>query len=112
MGVVGLMWISVAIMAQAVAGPVLPMPRKPATGRHCPPSDTGDEVVVCGRSAEAERLRPIPDYGAKDGLPRAATDIAGVGTLSGEVEQAGVGGFPSNRAMMRLKIPLGGASRK
>ena len=106
------MWMSLVVLAQAVAGPVLPAPRKPATNRHCPPGDSGDEVIVCGRSSEADRLRPIPDYGEKGGLPRAAVAVPGVGTASAEVEQAGVSGFPSNRIMMRLKIPLPGSSRK
>ncbi|MEJ8629818.1 hypothetical protein P0F65_08150 [Sphingomonas sp. I4] len=62
-------------------------------------------MVVCGRSADADRIGTVPDYSRPFTLPRARTDIPGVGTLSAETEQAGVGGFPSNRAMIRLKIP-------
>ena len=104
------MWTVVLLVLQAgaVAGPVLPVPRRPPTARRCPADDTGDDVVVCGRSADADRIGTVPDYSRPFTLPRARTDIPGVGTLSAETEQAGVGGFPSNRAMIRLKIPLGG----
>ncbi len=104
------MWtvVMLALQAGAVAGPVLPAPRRAPTVRRCPASDTGDDVVVCGRSADADRIGTVPDYSRPFTLPQARTDIPGVGTLSAETEQAGVGGFPSNRAMIRLKIPLGG----
>ena len=104
------MWtmVMIALQAGAVAGPVLPSPRRAPTARRCPPSDGGDDVVVCGRSSDADRIGPIPDYSRPFTLPKASTDILGVGTLSAETEQGGVGGFPSNRAMIRLKIPLGG----
>ncbi|WP_343525549.1 5'-nucleotidase [Sphingomonas sp.] len=107
------MWVAVmiAMQAGAVAGPVLPVPRRPEAPTRCPVGETGDDVVVCARSAEEDRLRPVPDYSKPLSLPKARTEIPGVGTLSGEVEQAGVGGFPSNRAMIRLKIPLGGRRR-
>lgn len=104
------MWtvVMLALQAGAVAGPVLPAPRRAPTVRRCPASDTGDDVVVCGRSADADRIGTVPDYSRPFTLPQARTDIPGVGTLSAETEQAGVGGSPSNRAMIRLKIPLGG----
>ena len=107
------MWsvVLIAVQAGAVAGPVLPVPRRAPAATRCPVGDTGDDVVVCARSAEEDRLPPIPDYSRPLSLPKARTDIPGVGTMSGEVEQAGVGGFPSNRAMIRLKIPLGGHRR-
>ncbi|WP_394664410.1 hypothetical protein [uncultured Sphingomonas sp.] len=107
------MWtvVLMALQAGAVAGPVLPAPRRAPTTRRCPPSDSGDDVVVCGRSSDADRIDTIPDYSRPFTLPKARTDIPGVGTLSAEVEQAGVGGFSSNRAMIRLKIPLGGPRR-
>ncbi len=104
------MWtlVMIALQSGAVAGPVLPAPRRPQTARRCPPSDAGDDVVVCGRSSDAYRIGAIPDYSSPTRLPDARTKIPGLGTLSAETEQAGVGGFPSNRAMIRLKIPLGG----
>ncbi|WP_294242746.1 hypothetical protein [uncultured Sphingomonas sp.] len=104
------MWtlVMIALQAGAVAGPVLPVPRKPSTARRCPPDETGDDVVVCGRSSDADRIGTIPDYSKPMTLPKARAQIAGVGTLSAETEQADVGGSPSKRAMIRLTIPLGG----
>ncbi|KQO52697.1 hypothetical protein [Sphingomonas sp. Leaf257] len=72
------------------------------------PGDTGDDVVVCGRSSDADRIGTIPDYSKPMTLPKARTEIAGVGTVSAEAEQVDVGGMPSKRAMIRLTIPLGG----
>lgn len=104
------MWtlVMIALQAGAVAGPVLPVPRKPSTVRRCPSDETGDDVVVCGRSSDADRIGTIPDYSKPMTLPKARAQIAGVGTLSAETEQADVGGSPSKRAMIRLTIPLGG----
>ncbi|WP_230480431.1 hypothetical protein [Sphingomonas sp. Leaf21] len=95
-----------AFQAGAMAGPVLPAPRRPPTARRCPAGDD-DDVVVCGRSSDADRIGTVPDYSRPFTLPQARTEIPGVGTVSAETEQVGVGGFPSNRAMIRLKIPLG-----
>lgn len=65
-------------------------------------------MVVCGRSSDADRIGTIPAYSKPMTLPKARAQIAGVGTLSAETEQADVGGSPSKRAMIRLTIPLGG----
>ena len=104
------MWtlVMIAMQTGAVAGPVLPAPRKAPTTRHCPPDDGGGDVVVCGRSSDAYRIGIIPDYSAPMTLPKARTKIAGVGAVSAEAEQVDVGGMPSKRAMIRLAIPLGG----
>jgi hypothetical protein len=98
----------IALQTGAVAGPVLPVPRKVPTARHCPPDEGGGDVVVCGRSSDAYRIGTIPDYSTPMTLPKARTTIAGVGTVSAEAEQVDVGGIPSKRAMIRLTIPMGG----
>ena len=104
------MWtlVMIALQTGAVAGPVLPAPRRTPTARRCPPDDGGGDVVVCGRSPDEDRIGTIPDYSAPMTLPKARTEISGVGTLSAETEQGDVGGIPSKRAMIRLTIPLGG----
>lgn len=108
------MWLAlmVALQSGAVAGPVLPKPRPPATARRCPDRGEGDDVVVCARPSDAYRIPTIPDYSSPMTLPAARTDIAGVGTVSAETEQGNVGGFVSNRAMIRLKIPFGGRRKE
>ena len=104
------MWtlVMIALQTGAVAGPVLPAPRKPPTARRCPSDDGSGDVVVCGRSSDAYRIGAIPDGPKPMTLPKARTEIAGVGTVSAEAEQVDVGGMPSKRAMIRLTIPLGG----
>jgi len=75
----------------------------------CPgPSDGGD-VVVCGRSRGDEyRLKPLPDRyrPSAQAIPRAQVPLAGGFKGAAETEQADVGGFPSNRIMLRLKRPF------
>ena len=44
--------------------------------------------------------------------PKAEAAIAGLGTVAAEVEQArDAQGAPINRAMIRLRVPLGGNKR-
>jgi len=64
-----------------------------------------DEVVVCANrnGGNPYRLKQVPPP-RKEGLPSAQAQIAEGVTVSGETEYADVGGFPSNRAMIRLKI--------
>jgi hypothetical protein len=66
---------------------------------------SGDEIVVCGRAPGElgpSRLPPLP---ARDSdIPKAETAIGKGIAIAGETEQADVGGVPSNRLMVRLKI--------
>lgn len=59
---------------------------------------------MCGRSNDEFRMRPLPDRD-EPRAPRAELDLAG-GKLTPEVEQGNVGGVPTNRLMLRFKIPL------
>ena len=100
------------ILQSAVAGPLLSKPVAPDPCR----ASTGNDVVVCGRRPNAERyrLRPLSDRYDPDApaLPKAETGIlGGRATLAAEAEAASVGGVPGNRAMIRLKIPLGKSRR-
>lgn len=96
--------ILLVAMQAAVAGPVLPRPREPSTNHACSPtSAAADEVVVCGRQdQEAFRLRPMPPQYERQAPPKAETSLLG-GVGSVETEQGNVGGFPSSRAMLRMK---------
>jgi hypothetical protein len=63
------------------------------------------EVVVCAnRKGESPYRLKQPVETRKEGLPKAEAQIAEGVTLSGETEGVDVGGFPSNRAMIRLKL--------
>lgn len=95
------------LLQAAVSGPVLPQPR-PVLPRDCPKARPGDTaIVVCGRGQAEFRLRAVPERYATDpqALPKAAMKI-GDNTVAAETEQAEVGGFPSNRVMLRLKRPF------
>lgn len=68
-------------------------------------AESAGEVVVCAnRNGESPYRLKQPAVRAREGLPKAEKQIAdGVG-IAAETEAADVGGFQSNRAMIRLKI--------
>lgn len=70
----------------------------------CQQAKTGEEVVVCGKRGDSPyRLRELPP--AKDqALPDAQVKIADGVSAGAETENADVGGFPSNRLMVRFKM--------
>jgi hypothetical protein len=64
-----------------------------------------DEVVVCANRGEANPYRinqPPPPPEAQ--LPKAETQLADGVSAGAETENVDVGGFPSNRMMIRLKV--------
>ena len=69
-----------------------------------PEAASSDEVVVCanrnGQSPYRLQEPPVPEKGA----PKAELSVAEGVSIAGDTEQADVGGFPSNRAMIRLKV--------
>jgi hypothetical protein len=70
----------------------------------CHAVSAGEVVVCANRNGESPYRLKQPVEQVKKGLPKAEKQIAdGVG-LAAETEAADVGGFPSNRAMIRLKI--------
>lgn len=97
---------AVLILAfQAIAGPPAPMPARARVERPCPADDGSGDVVVCGRpDQERFRLRPLPAEGPA--LPKAELGLFGRAKVAAETEQGNVGGYPSNRIMFRLKLPL------
>jgi len=71
----------------------------------CEPAKAGEEVVVCAnRSGESPYRLKQPVQKPRKALPDAELHIGEGVAIAGETEQADVGGFPSNRAMLRLKI--------
>lgn len=71
----------------------------------CGEQRESDEVVVCGSRDGASPYRlKIPMQQSEQALPSARFQISeGVGAAV-ETEEADVGGFKSNRAMVRVKI--------
>lgn len=75
----------------------------------CPAPTEGGDVVVCGRvDRDRFRLAPLPDRYQRSAaaLPKAEVPLLGRLKGAAETEQADVGGFPSNRVMLRLKLPF------
>ena len=65
--------------------------------------DSGEVVVCANRNGEGPyRLKPAPP--PQKALPDAQVKIAEGVSAAAETEAVDVGGFPSNRAMIRLKI--------
>lgn len=71
-----------------------------------PEQQESGEVVVCAnRNGESPyRLKQPVQQKATTVLPKAELRVADGVAVSGETEEADVGGFPSNRAMIKLKI--------
>ena len=103
----------VLLVLQAIAGPPAPVAaRKVPVERPCP-APTAGEVVVCARSNEQYRLKPLSGrYVEPTGLPLAEMRVFVDSKVSLAAEQgADAQGGAINRAMVRLKIPLGGKQK-
>jgi hypothetical protein len=65
----------------------------------------GDEIIVCAPRPDGRSPYRINQPAAADaGLPKAQMQIARGVRASAETERADVGGFPSNRLVVRLKF--------
>ncbi len=62
----------------------------------------GDEIIVCAPGSRPYRINQ-PAAGQSE-LPKAEVRIARGVRASAETEQVDVGGFPSNRVVIRLKF--------
>ena len=91
------------LLLQAAAAPVVYDTR--AVTQACDGAGTRDDaIVVCGRrDKERYRIPVLPPDDPRFGTAQTSVGGAkiGVGT-----ERATVGGFPSNRVMARVRIPL------
>lgn len=90
---------------QAEAGIALPKFVRPAP--RCPKREAG-EIVVCAQDPETFRLRPptAPDSldVTPDTMPQARLPLGEGASLGAEVERHGVGGYVSNRVMIRGRV--------
>ena len=77
----------------------------PATAPRCEARASNDEIVVCARRPDGSNHYRIKQAPAADpGASKAEVQIARGVSAAAETEQADVGGFPSNRLLVRLKI--------
>lgn len=92
------------LQSEAVSAPPAPAATvRFVPDRDCEPNANGD-IVICASPGDAYRLKPLPDrYRAEEGLPAARHVLGDGSTLSAETEQVIVGGFPSNRLMLRWR---------
>jgi hypothetical protein len=63
------------------------------------------EIVVCASDPKRYRLEPLADS-QPNGMPKAEARLSRSATIDIHTEQAMIGGAPSNRAMIGLKIGL------
>ena len=97
------MWLPLLLLSQSTARPQQPrilidLLPKPCTH----PSEQAGEIVVCGRREEPYRIGPISP--TPPALPEAKIGIGEDATLSAEARQGEIGGIPTNRAMLTLKV--------
>jgi hypothetical protein len=69
-------------------------------------SGADGEVIICAnRNGESPyRLTEVPEPVEGGALPKAEVKVAEGVSVGAETEKADVGGFDSNRAMVRLKV--------
>ena len=70
----------------------------------CERAKAGEEVVVCANRSGESPYRLKQPAQKERGPAKAQVQIGEGVAIAGETEQADVGGFTSNRAMLRLKI--------
>lgn len=69
-----------------------------------PEAVSKDEVVVCANRNGESPYRLQEQSPPEKGMPKAELSVAEGVSVAGETEQADVGGMPSSRAMIRLKV--------
>lgn len=67
-------------------------------------ADAGEIVVCANRDGQSPYRIKQPERRPEPGAPKAQVKIAEGVNAAAETEPADVGGFPSNRAMVRIKI--------
>jgi hypothetical protein len=70
----------------------------------CRAQSAGEVVVCANRNGESPYRLKEPVKQEAEGLPKAEKQIGEGVSVAAETEAADVGGFQSNRAMIRLKI--------
>lgn len=70
----------------------------------CEPAKAGEEVVVCANRSGESPYRLKQTAQKERGPAKAQVEVADGVTAGAETENVDVGGFPSNRFMLRLKM--------
>lgn len=78
---------------------------RPSSARAaCDLSGAGTDVVVCGRKTIKVEARQFPDFTEEPLL--AGIDLPGGGRAAVTMQHADVGGTPSRRVMVGIKLPF------
>lgn len=98
-----------ALLLQPVAAPPtdadrFDLARLPNAASGCASGPITADIVVCGK-ADRHRLRPVDPASFGEQPLRAQIDV-GAGKLGVGTEAGNVGGFQSNRVMVKLKLPF------
>ena len=72
--------------------------------RQCQEAKSGEEVVVCANRSGESPYRLKQPAQKERGPAKAQVQVADGVTAGAETENVDVGGFPSNRLMLRLKM--------
>ena len=70
----------------------------------CGADGAGGEIVVCARTGQGDRLEPVAEI--DEDPPKAETGLFGKVRGGVAAEGGNVGGFQSNRVMVKVKVPL------
>jgi hypothetical protein len=98
-----------ALLLQPVTVPIdeldrFDLARVPAARKSCGTSGSAADIVVCG-APDQYRLPPL-DLGDYAERPIRTQMGLGAGKLGVGTDSANVGGFQSNRVMVKLKLPF------
>ena len=87
---------------RSLEGGTIDLLSKSAVKPRCPRA-SANEIVVCAPDQEAFRVRPLPQ--TYEGFqPDAEIGVGQNATVGATAEAAGVGGWQSNRIMVRFKL--------
>lgn len=100
------MWLPLLFLVQSASGASADDPNAiDLTIRDCRTSpDRPEEIVVCARRDNENRYRIGPQTEVSADLPKAAIKLGDSAALTAEAEQGELGGRPTNRALLKLKI--------
>lgn len=102
-----LLFIALQSVGPTLTDPVKAIPIDMHVGDRCPDRSAKDDVVVCGRlDPNHYRLKPLPaGFERNAGVPKAELSL-GNSKVSATTEQVMIGGVPSNRMMVSIKLPF------
>lgn len=107
--------VALILLAQAVAGPPVPIELRqiaPRSASPCPATSEDGEIVVCGRRREDQRLVKLPEAGEVAPFDPLSFRLPGGGKGNVHAIQSNVSGFTGQGAAVTLTIPFGKGKKK